>query len=212
MRSARYSHIDEDIEPQRIRSRFLRELIGIYDTYLVAEDPLDLMLVDPAKKFFVTVSDKTILFRHKKHPENFVFLPYVRMIYVVRHHRGKGVQRGLLEEFKTISDDVGESFAICADPFVLNGTDREMDAHQAMVKLWNRGEQPTEHWLKDLEKQRQRFFSAGLHNIQFGNAQVTEPFQQFVYPSKNEDICNLNVFAQHECHYTVDYEKLEQLG
>ena len=92
----RHAFVSESVDNQKVRSDFTRQLIGIYDTYLLNDDPLDFMLVDPYQKFFVTVSDLAILFESQVDSNRYVVLPYVRMIYVVRHHRGKGIQHGLL--------------------------------------------------------------------------------------------------------------------
>ena len=84
----------------------MRGLIGLYDTYLAANDyTVDLTLVDPRQNFFFTVADNTILFDDPQQDSQYFFLPYVRAIYVVPHRRGKGLQQRLLEEMVAISDE-----------------------------------------------------------------------------------------------------------
>ena len=137
MFESRYSFVDSDIKPQEIKSAFLRELVGIYDTYLAGEHPLDLHLVDPYQRFFFTVADKSILFEDHKHRSNFLYLPYVRMIYTVPHHRRKGIQKQILNDLKDVSDNCGHSFCICADPFQLKGFGRETNAKECLLKMVN---------------------------------------------------------------------------
>ena len=208
----RYATVSESVDPQKVRSDFTRELIGIYDTYLLNDDPLDFMLVDPYQKFFLVVSDLAILFESQVDSDRYTVLPYVRMIYTVRQHRSKGIQRALLEELKAIADDVGQSFSIVADPFVLGGTQRELNAYEAIGKLEHNGEHPTENYMADLVKQTQRFKAAGLTNVKFSNASVTEPFQQFVYVSANENPLRLEILNENKVEYLINYSELEKMS
>jgi len=208
----RYATVSESVDPQKVRSDFTRELIGIYDTYLLNDDPLDFMLVDPYQKFFLVVSDLAILCESQVDSDRYTVLPYVRMIYTVRQHRSKGIQRALLEELKAIADDVGQSFSIVADPFVLGGTQRELNAYEAIGKLEHNGEHPTENYMADLVKQTQRFKAAGLTNVKFSNASVTEPFQQFVYVSANENPLRLEILNENKVEYLINYSELEKMS
>ncbi len=51
----------------------------------------------------------------------------------------------------------------------------------------------------------------GCVNTRLANATVSQPFQQSVYPSENEDLCVLNLFLQTELFFAVNYSKLESL-
>ena len=209
MFESRHATVSNNIEPKQIRSDFTRELIGLYDTYLMSDDPLDLMLVDPYQKFFIVATDLCIIFESKLDSDNYVALPYVRMIHVVSHQRRRGLQGRILEELKGIADDVGESFSIVADPFVLGGDERELNAYQCIAKLEQNGEEQPDNYTQALVSQTKRFKSAGLTNVKFSNAQITEPYQQFVYVSKNEDPARREILNENKVHYLIDYKKLE---
>ncbi|MDG2384403.1 MAG: hypothetical protein P8N76_22230 [Pirellulaceae bacterium] len=160
-----------------------------------------MLLIDPNDKFFLEISDKTTqvtppspdwedgddVNRYFNQPLKEVYSPLVRLIDVSRHQRGKGLQKLVPEQLIDIANQVGESFAIVADPFVLKGHAPEIGAKAAVRKLLNHGYEPTQHWLQDCEKQRRRFASLGGVNTRFANATVSQPFQQFVDPSDNED-------------------------
>jgi len=208
MFNSRRSEISDDVDIHQIKSRFLAELVGIYDTYLWNNDPLDLILVDPYSKFFFVVSDLTILFQSEFDQDKYCFLPYVRMIWVARHHRKRGIQSRILDEMKSISDDVAESFSITADPFDLTGSGREVTALDGIRKLYENDICPTENYLSDLVKQRDRFINAGFDNVRFGNAQITEPYQHFVYISKNDTDRNRSIFRENTVSYIVNTEKI----
>jgi len=166
------------------------------------------MLVDPYSKFFFVVSDLSIMIGGDSDPDRYCFLPYVRAIYVLRHHRRNGLQGRILEEMKDLSDDVGQSFSIVADPFDLTGVGREVTAHEAIRKFYTNDICPTEDYTNDLIKQRDRFLGAGLWNVRFDNAQITEPYQHFVYPSRKENEDNLCLFKENELNYIVNTKKI----
>ena len=208
MFDTRRAEISDDIDINRIKSKFISEMVGLYDTYLMSDDPLDLVLVDPYSKFFLVVTDLAIMFISKSNGNNYCFLPYVRMIHCVRHQRGKGIQRRILEEMKDISDDVGESFAIVADPFELTGNGPEVTAYDAIRKLFENDIGPTDKYIWDLVKQRERFIGAGFDNVEFGNARLTEPYQHFVYVSKKETPRNKPIFEENTLNYIVNTEKI----
>tara|TARA_Y100000361_G_C11159406_1_gene346214 strand:+ start:107 stop:739 length:633 start_codon:yes stop_codon:yes gene_type:complete len=208
MFSSRRAEISDDIDIHRIKSTFLSELVGTYDTYLWGEEPLDIVLVDPYSKFFFVVSDLAILFSSEFDSDKYCFLPYVRMIWVARHQRSRGLQRRILEEMKEVSDDVGQSFAVVADPFELTGTGREVTAYDGIRKLFENDISPTQNYMWDLVKQRERFINAGLYNVKFGNAQISEPYQHFVYVSKRETEENISILKENELTYIVNPEKI----
>ena len=208
MFDARRAEISEDIDINRIKSKFISEMVGVYDTYLWNDDPLDLILVDPYSKFFFVVTDLAIMFMSKSDEGKYCFLPYIRMIWVAKHQRGKGLQRTILDEMKDISDDVGESFAIVADPFLLTGNGPEVTAYDAIRKLLENDICPTDNYQWDLVKQRERFIGAGFDNVEFGNAQISEPYQHFVYVSKKESPSNKCIFEENTLNYIVNTEKI----
>jgi len=210
MFESRKASISDDIEPKLIRSEFTRELIGLYDTFLMNDElPIDLLLVDPYQKFFMVATDLCIIFESKLDSDNYVALPYVRMIYVLPSRRGIGLQARLLGELTGIADDVGESFAIVADPFVLGGNERELNVYQSIAKLKEHGEEPPEKYMEALVKQTKRFKTAGLTNVKFSHSQITEPYQEFVYISKTEDQAKAEILWENKVDYLIDYKKLE---
>jgi hypothetical protein len=208
MFSSRCAEISEDVDIRRIKSRLMSELVGTYDTYLWSDNPLDLVLVDPYSKFFFVVTDLSIMFNSKSDDDKYCFLPYIRMIWVAKHRRGKGIQRKILDEMKDISDDVAESYCIVADPFKLDGAGPEVTAYDGIRKLYQNDTVSTDNYMWDLVKQRERFIGAGLDNVEFGNASITEPYQHFVYVSKNETPDNISIFKENTLNYIVNTEKI----
>ena len=91
----------------------------------------------------------------------------------------------------------------------MGGTQRELNAYEAFGKLEQNGDYPTENYMVDLVKQTQRFKAAGLTNVKFTNASVTEPFQQFVYVSANEEPLRMEILKENKVEYLVNYSKLE---
>jgi len=214
----RRARVDPDINVERIRSRIVRNMIGQYDCFTEDERSEEIYFIDPYQKFFFSMLDSGCEFRlgfadfineeTGELDEEFfstrrtdVVLPVFRVIYTVRHHRGKGIQRQILEEIKGVADECGESFAIFADPFKLSGFGSELNASEALVKFVQNGYEPTDNWMDDLCKQRKRFLELGFINAKCADATLTEPYQHFAYVSRNARTEERQLLESLEVHY-----------
>jgi GNAT superfamily N-acetyltransferase len=226
MFQTRRARVDPDINVGRIRSRIVRNMIGQYDCFTEDSRSEEIFFVDPYQKFFFSMLDSVCEFRlgfgdfineeTGELDEEFfstrrtdVVLPVFRVIYTVRHHRGKGIQRRVLEEIKGVADECGESFAIFADPFKISGFGRELNASEALVKFVQNGYEQTDNWMDDLYKQRKRFLELGFINAKCVHATLTEPFQHFVYISKNARKEEQELLESLQVHY---YHKHYEAG
>lgn len=222
MFQSRYARVDPDINVGRIRSRIVSNMIGQYDCFTENEGSEEIFFVDPYQKFFFSILDTACEFRldladffneetGELDEEYFttgrtdVVLPVFRVIYTVRHHRGKGIQRRVLEEIKGVADDCGESFAIFADPFRISGFERELNASEALVKFVQNGYEQTNKWVDDLYKQRKRFLELDFINVKCSSATLTEPYQHFVYISKNARPEEQELLQSLQVHYYHKY-------
>lgn len=202
MFNSRRATIDPDINVEGLRSCIVREMIGSYDSYAGESASDEIFFIDPYQRFFFSMLDSHCEFRadigdyiDKETGEldkeyysigtASIELPVFRVIYTLRHHRGKGIQQRILEEVKEVSDACGESFAIFADPFIISGFGREVTASEALMKFVRNGYEPTPEWADDLYKQRRRFLATGFNNVKYPQAQLTQPYQHFVYISRN---------------------------
>lgn len=218
MFQTRWAKVDPDIDVGRIKSCIVRAMIGQYDCYTEDSRSDEIFFVDPYKKFFFSMLDSLCEFKldladyidedkreidkeYLSIPCTVVELPVFRVIYTVRHHRGKGIQRTILEEIKGVADECGESFAIFADPFKISGAGRELNASEALVKFLQNGYEPTDNWIDDLYKQRKRFLELGFINAKCVEATLTKPFQHFVYISKQARPEERKLLESLQVHY-----------
>tara|TARA_Y100000592_G_C5478527_1_gene323893 strand:+ start:2104 stop:2817 length:714 start_codon:yes stop_codon:yes gene_type:complete len=209
MFSARYADVDPDINPELIRSKLIRAMIGQYDCLTEEEGDSEIYFLDPYGNYFFTLSDNfskyelstmdyipdgaceediSAWFRGPSFAEYCrinepVYLPICRMIYVVPHQRGKGFQRKLIKELMAMSDKVGEGFALFADPFVLDGPGRQVNAREAFLKMLQSDLGSPDNYQYCLWKQRNSFLSYGLKNVKCNdsNFHSKEQYKSFVY-------------------------------
>ena len=218
MLQIRYAKVDPDINVGRIRSRIVHNMIGRYDCFTEDSRSEEIFFLDPYKKFFFAMLDSVCEFKldladyideetGELDEEYFstgrtdVVLPVFRVIYTVPHHRGKGVQRRILEEIKGVADECGESFAIFADPFKISGIGSELNASEALVKFAQNGYEPTDNWMDDLCKQRKRFLELGFINAKCADATLTRPYQHFVFISKTARPEEQQLLESLQVHY-----------
>ena len=225
----RHAHTDPDINVDLIRSRLIKKMLGQYDTYTTTEGDPEITFMDPYQRFFFAILDcqaeykldimdyigeeyeyDSELMRHYRENDTSITLPTFRIFWTVPHHRGKGIQRKVLDEIKKASDEVKESFCIYADPFKLSGLGRETNAWEGLQKLEENGYEPTDNYGHDLYKQRKRFLDLGFWNCKYADAQITQPYQQFVYVNQNAPEEEVKLFLQLRRHYDCPlYDDLE---
>ncbi len=230
MFSSRYADVDPDIQPELIRSKLIRKMIGHYDCLTGAEGDSEIYFVDPYGNFFFTLSDR--FSRYELNMMDYinedatdeqvrdwfdsdsykefcrinktVELPICRMIYVVPHRRGQGFQRKLIDELKKVADEVGEGFCLFADPFVLEGQGREVNAREALVKMIQSDLVPPENYNYCLWKQRNAFLSYGLKNVKCNdpNFGCKEQYKSFVYVNAQAGEQERRLFQELELSYS----------
>lgn len=232
MFQSRYAYTDPDIDVGLIRSKIIKEMIPNYDSYIAETGDSEITLIDGYKQYFLRMLDSYSEYRlnsldyhrpdedydydsplQKRYRDNnhTVHLPTLRIIYVVPHHRGKGIQKRVLGELKEIADEVGESFALFTEPLILSGYGRETNAVECMAKLDQNNYEPPEDYNLQLWKQRNRMLAAGLTNVKYVNAQITKPYQSFVYINKNAPPEEVALFNELKVHYDCPtYDPPEQ--
>ncbi len=231
MFNSRRAYTDPDINLDLIRSKILREIITQHDAYCPKKgDQQEITLVDGYQRYFLRMLDigaeykldimdymeeefdfdSPLQTRYRENNHS-IFLPTLRLVYVVPHHRGKGIQRQVLNELKAIADEVGESFALFTDPLILSGRGRETNAVECMAKFDQNGHEPPEDYMYQLWKQRKRMLDTGLTNVKYTDAQVTEPCQSFVYINKQASPQERGLFNELKREYLFrSYDLPEQ--
>lgn len=207
---------DPDINPNQIDSPIVRRCLEHYTAY---DNDDEICFLDVQNRYFFTMLQRKVQYSRLQTLEIddwdpgtplFYDVPILRAVYTVKHHRGKGLQAGLLDQLKAWSEEYAEAFAVYADPYQLkrNGLP-ERNAAEALIKF-QYGYDPTDNYNIDLVKQRERFMDAGLRNIRFEDARYTQPFQQFAYVPSTLDEAHQQLFDDLELFYMVDYEKLKK--
>ena len=207
---------DPDINISRIDSPIVRRCLEYYTAY---DNGDEICFIDVHNRYFFTMLQRKVSYSRMMTMNMDAWdpgtplshdVPILRAVYTVRHHRGKGLQATLIQQLIEWAEEYGEAFAVYADPYQLkrNGMP-ERNATEALCKF-QYGYDPTDNYVYDLVKQRQRFLDAGLRNIKFEDARYTEPFQQFAYvPSTiGDDIQQL--FDDLEVFYIVDEDKIKK--
>lgn len=189
MFQTRHAITDPDIDVDKIVSPALRHIIGFYDTICAAHnDQSEIFFIDPYNKFFFSMLDCSMRFRIEETTSGYdgataVLVPVIRAIYVTKFHRGKGIQERLIREIMGASHSTGTSLGIIADPFeiVTDGGYSLHNSREALLAFIQCGYRPADNYLYDLAIQRQRFMRLGFRNCRLLDAEVTAPFQHFLY-------------------------------
>lgn len=227
MFQTRRAYTDPDIDINLIKSPLIREMITQYDSYIERPGDTEFTMIDGYKRYFLRMLDSYAKydlnmvdfmpknatqeeanewwsnggFDRYREVSHTVYLPTLRIIYVCPHHRQKGIQAKALELLKEIADEVGESFSLFTEPLVLSGYGRETNAVECMIKLDQNNYERPEDFNYQLWKQRNRMLKAGLTNVRYSGAQVTEPYQSFVYINKQATEEEVNLFKALEVNY-----------
>lgn len=212
MFNTRYANTDPDIDLDKISSSIVYNLIGRYDSLLGPENnQKEIIFIDPGKRFFFSVLDRICWFSLSSVPGDYagatdVLVPVIRAVYVSPVFRGRGLQEYILKDIISISEETGNSFAIYADPFEIKNDGRYnlCRVNEAIAALVEFGYEPTEDYITDLIKQRNRFLGLGLKNCVYADAAVTQPYQHFLYvPSSGPEAVKMLQNAL-EVHYEIN--------
>ena len=137
-------------------------------------------------------------------------VPVVKVFYVPPYCRGRGIQNLFFEFLTEVADDTGCSFAIFADPYKINGCPRKVTAKEALAYFIHNGYEKSDKYWTDSIKQRNRFISSGMRNVEYYDASVTEIWQHFYYLSKNAGEEEKRLIDKLERHFDVDEEKAKE--
>ena len=219
----RRGNVDEDIDFDSIRSKIIRSLIGKLDSYY--EDGV-YFFVDVQNRFFVNMVDYGAYYDWSESYEETMFRldndipppdptpPFLASVMKVFYsppiNRGRGYQKMFLDYILSVAEEEGEPVAAFVDPFLINGETQRDNAQTAFLKFLKNGISPTENWLTDSVKQRNRFLKAGFRNVKF-YGEVTTTWQQFLYMPKTAPAEHQETVNRLEVHYDVDMEKLKQM-
>jgi len=115
--------IDEDIDISRLFSDNLKVLCCKYDSIFVGshDNVDDIYFFDKSKRFFFTFTDGitsvyanmlNVTDEERMNTEgDLAFMsPILRAVYVLKGHRGKGLQSKLLQDLNAISEEYGDQF------------------------------------------------------------------------------------------------------
>ena len=116
-----------------------------------------------------------------------------------------------LDYILSIAEEEAEPVAASVDPFAIHGENYGDSASSAFLKFLQDGISPTENWISDSVKQRDRFLKAGFKNVKYEEAQVTQPWQQFLYMPTTAPDSYQETVNRLELNYTVDLERLRQV-
>ena len=227
MFQTRRAYTDPDIDINLIKSPLIKEMITQYDSYIKEVGDWEFTMIDGYKRYFLRMLDsysefsldladylpevedeaeasdwlESESYRRYNAANHTAYLPTLQIIYVCPHHRGKGIQAAALKQLKEIADDVGESFSLFCEPLILSGYGRESNAVECMAKLDQNNYERPQDFNQQLYKQRNRMLKAGLRNIKFNKAQITMPWQSFVYVNKKATPEELLLYKELEVSY-----------
>ncbi len=232
MIGVRPANIDSDIDPSRIRSEIIKSHLTKMDSYHDPSSPERLYhFLDVQDRFFVIWQDTMAEFHYVVTEEDLtrygeglengedvrlpsyttMTVPVLKMVYVPFAYRGRNLQATYLDFVKSIADEVGESFALFCDPFLINGASNAYGARQSFLAYQHNSISTPNNWLDLSVKQRQRFLDAGCRNVLYHDAGESQPFQHFMYLSEQATDEERRLAAALNLNYSIDYEKLESL-
>ena len=198
----RPAKIDAEINVDRIKSRIIRSLLTRMDSfYCYDKHPDEYVFLDIQDRFWISMIDTGQVFtgfggtelleldyigETVEVPKSVSLeVPTIRVIYVPMRHRGRRIQSKLLDYLKSVADESGESMGIFADAFELCGANIRESSTDSFIRYTEIGIEKPDDWIYQTAIQRERFLKAGFENVHYHQSFLTEPWQQFVYASKN---------------------------
>ena len=186
--------IDEDIDIGRLFSDNLKLLCCKYDSIFVGshDNVDDIYFFDKSKRFFFTFTDGitsvyanmlNVTDEERMNTEgDLAFMsPILRAVYVLKGHRGKGLQSKLLQDLNSISEETGEPYIAIADPFKIKNSRYENCIKEAWRLFMTEGYERPHTWKKDVEIQCVQFGKNNLQRFVLDSYELTKPFQHYIY-------------------------------
>ena len=138
-------------------------------------------------------------------------VPVLKVFYVPPTYRGRDIQKIFFEFLTSVADETDTSFAAFADPFYIPDCPYRSGAKESLLYFVHHGyEEPEKYWSLSV-KQRNRFIESGLRNIEYANAEVTQPWQQFFYLHANATPEERRLIDSLERRFTVNEEKIKEI-
>jgi hypothetical protein len=200
MRQSRYKitgrqyQPDKDVDVESLQSKILKELYKEFSSvFQKSEDSswTDINFLNKDNSAFFTfhdsdnplMADCTRLTEQDKAEMNdfYLYVPWLMCLYVCELWRGKGRQKMIFNRIIELSEVTGEPFYAVADPFVLCKRKISNDIRPEFLSFHEHGHKRPDNWCEMVEKQVGRFQSYGLQNFVLPSAELTEPFQHWIY-------------------------------
>lgn len=216
-------NIDSDIDIDAIKSPVIRDMIGKFDSLY---DGTIYYFTDLQNRFFVHMRDYTAYYDYQEEPAEFEYrldndmpppeytsflAPIMTCIYVPLRQRGRHIQRMFLDYLFDACDKFSSPMAAFVDPFTIIGETLADNAQTALVKFAHNGIDTPANWLRHATVQRERLMKSGFRNIKYNDGTLTEPWQQLLYLPETAPAAHHELANALEQHYTVNWEKLDQL-
>jgi hypothetical protein len=185
---------DENVCVEDLHSKILKELYSEYSSvfhreegdtvgeinFLNKDDSLFFSFHDSENPLFADVTKLTNDDRESM-SEFFLYVPWLMCVYTAEVFRGQGKQKMIFNRIIELSEQTGESFYAVADPFVLNRRNISSDVRSGFESFYRYGHKRPDNWCELVKKQIDRFQKYGLQNFVLHNAELTEPFQHYIY-------------------------------
>jgi hypothetical protein len=192
--SGRRYQPDEGVPVDKLQSKILKELYKEFSSvFQRSKDSYgtDINFLNKDNSAFFTfhdsdnplMADCTKLSEEDKAEMNdfYLYVPWLMCVYVCELWRGEGRQKMIFNRIIELSEVTGEPFYAVADPFVLNKRRISHDVRPAFVSFYEHGHKRSKDWCQLVEKQVDRFKSYGMKNFVLPTAELTEPFQHWIY-------------------------------
>ena len=187
---------DEDINVSKIFSMNLKILCFKYESLFFGseENQYDssVHFFDDRQRYFFSFTDAVCNLpgdpsaltkeeREEVDEDFYVFAPILQAIYCLKDWRGYGLQKEIIESLKEVSEETGECIVAVADPYIINDSCYEYNIKHALYYFMTNGYRRPDNWRDLVIRQCDSFLSYGFENFVLPNAEITKPFQQFVY-------------------------------
>ena len=185
---------DKDVPVEKLQSKILKELYKEFSSvFQKSEDSYgtDINFLNKDNSAFFTfhdsdnplMADCTRLTEEDKvgMTDFYLYVPWLMCLYVAELWRGEGRQKMIFSRIIELSEVTGEPFYAVADPFVLCKRKISHDVRPDFVSFYEHGHKRPKNWCDLVKKQIRRFQSYGLQNFVLPSADLTEPFQHYVY-------------------------------
>jgi GNAT superfamily N-acetyltransferase len=233
--SYRQPIIDDEIDISSIRNPILLSLLQTMDSFVEVDNGQRCYyFCDIQNRFFCAMTEPIARYEHVMTEEDYAQLakdleggyktgalgrydyitmtvPVLKVVFVPPTYRGRNIQKRFFEYLTDVADETNTCFAAFADPFYIPECPHRCGAKEALAFFCHNGyEEPDNYWTLSV-KQRNRFIESGLRNVEYANAEVTQPWQHFFYLHCNATPEEHRLISSLERRFDVDLEKIEEI-